>query len=75
MCVVTHPEIENLINDLNTWCKAKHGRNVEIAKMLGVSPQLVTDWFSRKTIPTTEHFLQLRDFLRKEKRKGRRTKK
>jgi hypothetical protein len=69
---MAHPEIEKLIKDLQTWCKAKHGRNLEVAKMLDVSPQLVSDWFSHKTVPTTEHFLRLRDFLKKNKPKRRR---
>jgi predicted transcriptional regulator len=70
---VSHPEIEKLVKDLNTWCKARRGRIVEIAKILGVSPQLVSDWFSRKADPMTEQFLLIRDFLRKEKRKERRS--
>jgi predicted XRE-type DNA-binding protein len=40
------PEVEALINELQDWCKEKYGRNSEIAQMLGVSRQLVSDWFS-----------------------------
>lgn len=61
---MSHPEIEKMVSDLRTWCKEERGRNVEVAKMAGVSRQLVSDWFSRKTDPMAETLFMLRDFLR-----------
>jgi hypothetical protein len=65
---MSHPEIEKLVSELQAWCQAKRGRNTEIAKMLGVSRQLVTDWFSRKTDPMADKLFVIRDFLRKQRR-------
>jgi transcriptional regulator with XRE-family HTH domain len=64
-----HPEMEALIADLKAWCKAKHGRNLKIAEVIGVSPQLVSDWINGNADPTVGNWLNLRDFLKKQKRK------
>jgi transcriptional regulator with XRE-family HTH domain len=72
---MSHPEIEKLISKLQTWCQEKRGRNTEIAKMLGVSRQLVSDWFSRKTDPLADKLFVIRDFLRKQRRQSERKRK
>jgi hypothetical protein len=65
---MSHPEIEKTVYELQQWCKEKRGRNVEIAKLCGVSRQLVSDWFSRKTDPMAQQLFELRDFLEKQRR-------
>ena len=67
--LMSHPEVESLIAELKAWCKAKHGRNLEIATMLKVSPQLVSDWIHRRADPQLEEWLTLRDFLKAQRRK------
>ena len=66
---MAHPEVESLIAELKAWCKAQRGRNLEIATMLEVSPQLVSDWLSRRADPRLEEFFKLRDFLKAQRRK------
>jgi DNA-binding transcriptional regulator YiaG len=61
---MSDPEIEDLINALREWCKAKHGRNAEIAETLGVSRQLVTDWLKGRAVPTLSTGLKLKTFLK-----------
>jgi hypothetical protein len=56
---------QNIINELKAWCAEKYGRNSKVARMLGVSPQLVHDWFSEKTIPTWPTGMKIQAFLGK----------
>jgi transcriptional regulator with XRE-family HTH domain len=65
------PEVESLIAELRAWCKAKHGRNAQIAEMLGVSRQLVSDWLSGNATPTLGAGLKLQAFLKKQRRSAR----
>jgi hypothetical protein len=57
-------EPRSVINELKAWCAEKYGRNSKVARMLGVSPQLVNDWFSGKTIPTWPTGMKIQAFLR-----------
>jgi transcriptional regulator with XRE-family HTH domain len=66
---MSDPEVEALINKLKAWCKQKHGRNTEVAALLGVSRQLVSDWFSGNAIPALSTGLKIQAFLKK--RRGR----
>jgi DNA-binding transcriptional regulator YiaG len=63
-------ELDSLISELTSWCKAKHGRQRELAAMLGVSEQLVSNWLARRKTPTLQHGLQIQEFL-KRRGKGR----
>jgi len=63
---MSHPEIEKIISELKAWCDMERGRRVEIAKMCGVSRQLVNDWFNRKTDPMAGTLFELRDFLKQQ---------
>jgi DNA-binding transcriptional regulator YdaS (Cro superfamily) len=54
-----------IISELKTWCSQKYGRNSKLARMLGVSPQLVNDWFSGKSTPTWATGLKIQAFLKK----------
>jgi transcriptional regulator with XRE-family HTH domain len=67
---MSDPEVKALIDELQDWCKEKYGRNTEVAEMLGVSRQLVSDWFSGRTVPTLATGLKIQAFL-KEKRRRR----
>jgi transcriptional regulator with XRE-family HTH domain len=69
----SHPEIEKTISELQAWCAEERGRQMEIARFLDVSRQLVTDWLSRKANPMAYMLFKIRDFLG-EQRKGRKSK-
>jgi transcriptional regulator with XRE-family HTH domain len=64
-CAMSDTEVKSLIYELKTWCKEKHGRNAQIAEMLGVSRQLVSDWFSGSAVPTWKTGLKIQAFLKK----------
>jgi predicted transcriptional regulator len=67
-------ESEKLVRALREWCDEKYGRRAELARMLGVSRQLVSDWFAGRTTPTLDAGLQLQEFLKKQRRsRGSRT--
>jgi transcriptional regulator with XRE-family HTH domain len=57
-----------LIEELKAWCDEKYGRRAELARKLGVSRQLVSDWFAGRTTPTLDAGLQIQELLRKERR-------
>jgi len=65
-------ESEKLISDLRVWADAKYGRRAELARMLGVSRQLVSDWLAGRTTPTLDSGLKLQAFLKKQSRKSSR---
>jgi transcriptional regulator with XRE-family HTH domain len=68
---MSDPEVEALINELKAWCKEKHGRNTEVAELLGVSRQLVSDWFSGGAVPTLATGLKIQAFLKKRRRSAK----
>jgi hypothetical protein len=47
-------ESTRLITELKDWADKKFGRRSELARMLGLSPQLVSDWFAGRKTPTLE---------------------
>jgi hypothetical protein len=63
-----------LINELQTWCREKYGRNTEVAKALGVSRQLISDWFSGRTVPTLIMGFAIQEFLETQKAKRKKRK-
>jgi transcriptional regulator with XRE-family HTH domain len=65
--------IQSLLAKAKAWCNAKHGRASELARVLGVSRQSVSDWFhpERKKLPTAEQALRLQKFLKNPSEKRR----
>jgi hypothetical protein len=61
-------ESEILIAELKAWADAKYGRRSAIARMLGLSPQLVSDWLAGRKTPTLDTGFQLQAFLKKQRR-------
>jgi transcriptional regulator with XRE-family HTH domain len=53
-----------LIEILRAWCKEKWGRQVKVAKILGVGHSTVADWLSGRRQPTGEQALALYEFMR-----------
>ena len=68
---VAPQEVDKLISELTAWCRAQHGRQRELAAMLGVSEQLVSNWLARRKTPTLQHGLQIQDFLSKRKKSSK----
>ena len=62
-------EVTRLLRELQNWCSEKRGRNTEIAKMLGVSRQTVSDWFAGRSVPTLSTGLKIQAFLQRERRR------
>jgi hypothetical protein len=61
-------ESEALIFELKIWADEKYGRRSELARMLGLSPQLITDWFAGRKTPTLDTGLKLQAFIKKQRR-------
>ena len=61
-------ESTRLITELKDWADEKFGRRSELARMLDLSPQLVSDWFAGRKTPTLDVGLQLQAFLKKQRR-------
>jgi transcriptional regulator with XRE-family HTH domain len=59
-------------SELTAWCRARHSRQRELAALLGVSEQLVSNWLARRKTPTLQHGLQIQEILKKQ-RKSRNT--
>jgi hypothetical protein len=64
-------ESEKLLAELKSWADEKYGRRSELARILGVSPQLVTEWFGGRATPIWDDGLKIQAFLKKQRRKRR----
>ena len=64
-----NPRVRKLLDELQQWCAQEWGRQSEVARMLGVFPQAVSDWFLGKKQPTGEQVLAIQEFLRAQRRR------
>ena len=55
---------KQLIEGVKTWCIAHEVKQRVLADKLGVSRQLVTEWFAFRKKPTSEHTLTLLGLLK-----------
>jgi DNA-binding transcriptional regulator YiaG len=62
-------ESERLLAELKEWADAEYGRRSQLAQMLGVSKQLVSEWFAGRSTPTWDHGLAIEAFLKKQRRR------
>jgi DNA-binding transcriptional regulator YiaG len=46
------------------WCKENNVKQIELAAMLGVSTQLITEWFKGRRFPVSEEALHLQELMR-----------
>jgi transcriptional regulator with XRE-family HTH domain len=53
-----------LLTTLRAWCEQQRGRQSEVARILGVQPSAVADWFSGRRKLTGEQSLKVQEFLR-----------
>jgi hypothetical protein len=63
-----NPRMRSLLNELQHWCDQEWGRRTEVAEVLDVFPQTVSDWFAERKHPTGEQALAIQEFLRKQRR-------
>jgi transcriptional regulator with XRE-family HTH domain len=61
-------ESEKLLTELKAWANAEYGRRAELARMLGVSRQLVSEWFAGRATPTWDNGMRIEELLRKLRR-------
>jgi plasmid maintenance system antidote protein VapI len=60
---------ERLVEEMRLWCE-KHGvRHKDLAELLGISPQGVTEIFKGRNQPTGEQALQMIELLKTKPRK------
>src|SRR5262249_4047368 len=61
--------VRALMTQLHDWCLAERGRQMQLARMLGVSRSAVNDWIAGRAVPNLEIGLWLERFLAEERRK------
>jgi DNA-binding XRE family transcriptional regulator len=71
---MSQQKIEEVLEELRAWCTERRGRNLELAKKLGVSKQLVTDWLKGRAVPTWAIGLEIQAFLKQQQQPRRRRK-
>ena len=65
------PEVAKLIGELREWCEQEHGRQTEVARVLGVDHRRLYDWFSGRIEPSWGVGRRIEAFLAKKKRARR----
>jgi plasmid maintenance system antidote protein VapI len=63
--LMSQEETKKLMAELKAWADGEYGRRAEIARMLGVPRQRVTNWIAGQGTPTLEQGLRLQAFLKK----------
>jgi transcriptional regulator with XRE-family HTH domain len=63
-------EINALMTELKVWCKGKYGRQRYVARKLGISEQLLSNWIARRKTPGLQKYLTLQAFLKNRRRGG-----
>ena len=60
---------QELLAELGDWCAEKRGRQSDLARAIGASPQAVNDWLNGRKKMTGEQALRVQEFLAKERRR------
>jgi transcriptional regulator with XRE-family HTH domain len=63
-------EVDALMAELKAWCKAKHGRQKDLAEKIGVSEYTISHWIPRRKTPGLEKYFALKAFLKKQRRRS-----
>jgi hypothetical protein len=65
----TGPEkAEALLAELGDWCAGKRGRQSELARAIGATPQAVNDWLQGRKRMTGEQALRVKEFVARTRR-------
>lgn len=59
-------KIQEILDEFREWCDREQGQSMA-AKIIGVSPEVVTNWLSGEQLPTSEQILLIQEFLAKQK--------
>jgi transcriptional regulator with XRE-family HTH domain len=62
-------ESEVLVAELRAWVEAERGRRAEVARSLGKSPQLISEWLAGRSRPRLDDAADLRAFLKKQRKR------
>ena len=54
-----------LFADLKTWCTTHKVKYAELSRLLGVSRQLITEWFHDRSKPTGPMVLQIQALIKR----------
>ena len=65
--LVMRQRLERLLLEAKGWSDQERGRQRELARHLGVSPQALNNWLSRRQDPPAHVALELQDFMRRKK--------
>jgi DNA-binding transcriptional regulator YiaG len=57
---------KKLLQDVKAWCDQERGRKAGLARMFGISPQSVSNWFAGVQDLTGEQALALQALLQRE---------
>lgn len=63
---------ERLVNQMRAWCKTHNVKHKELAAMLGITPQGITEIFKGRNQPTGEQALAMMELLKRGPPKSRR---
>jgi transcriptional regulator with XRE-family HTH domain len=65
--------VKILLAEARQWCSQERGRQTKLAKILGVSPQALSAWWTGYAgkQPTAEQALALEAFLRDKRRRDK----
>jgi DNA-binding transcriptional regulator YiaG len=52
-----------MLSELQKWCDAEHGRRSEMARIINVKPQTLSNWLAGRNTPSSEATLKIIEFL------------
>jgi hypothetical protein len=58
---------QELLVELQYWCEQKWGRQTQVARAVGTTPQIVSDWLSGRKKMTGEQTLRVQELLQRER--------
>lgn len=61
---MSHRRTEHLVKQMQAWCKKHNVKHKELAAMLGITPQGMTEIFKGRNQPTGEQALAMIEFLK-----------
>jgi hypothetical protein len=59
---------ERLVSEMQKWAKAHKVKNKELAEMLGIKPQGITEIFMGRNQPTGEQVLVMLELMKESQR-------
>ena len=65
------PAVAKILEELKAWCDQEHGRQTEVANVLGVDHRRLYDWFSGRLEPSWGVGRRIEAFLAQKKRTRR----